>query len=62
MTCFGYKQSNVDHTIFVKCKDAQVAVLVVYVDDMVLTEDNVKEIQLLKANLAKKFEIKALAI
>ena len=34
---FGYKQSNSDHTLFIKHKGWKVTTLIVYVDDMVLT-------------------------
>ena len=37
MKVFGYKQSNSDHTLFIKHKEEKVTALIVYVDDMVLT-------------------------
>lgn len=39
MKAAGYKQSNSDHTLFIKHKGEKVTVLIVYVDDMVLTGD-----------------------
>lgn len=38
----------------------QIAILIVYVDDIVLTGDNKEEMDNLKRSLAKEFEIKHL--
>jgi len=40
MKAFGYKQSNSDHTLFIKHKEGKVTTLIVYVDDMVVTGDD----------------------
>ena len=34
---FGYKQSNSDHTLFIKHNEGRVTALIMYVDDMVMT-------------------------
>lgn len=60
MSQFGYKQCSADSTVFVKWRNGKVAVLVVYVDDMVLTGDHLEEIRWLKGSLAQLFEIKDL--
>ena len=60
MKAFGYKQSNYDHTLFIKQKNGKITVLIVYVDDMVITGDDLKEITELKRYLSKEFEIKDL--
>ncbi|XP_014511358.1 uncharacterized protein LOC106770050 [Vigna radiata var. radiata] len=52
MKKFGYKQSNSDHTLFIKHNKGKVAILIVYVDDMVLTGDDVEEMKLLEKKLA----------
>ncbi|XP_061374822.1 uncharacterized mitochondrial protein AtMg00810-like [Gastrolobium bilobum] len=57
---FGYKQSNLDHTLFTKHNNGKVAIFIVYVDDMVLTCDDVEEMKLLEKRLAAKFEMKDL--
>ena len=57
---FGYKQSNSDHTLFIKHKGGKVMTLIVYVDDMVLTGDDLEERKALKQFLASKFEMKDL--
>ena len=44
---FGYKQSNSNHTLFIKHKEAKVTALIVYVDDMVLTGDDPCEMKAL---------------
>lgn len=36
---FSFKQSNVDHILFVKWKGGHVTILLGYVDDMVVTGD-----------------------
>ena len=58
---FGYKQSNLDHTLFIKHKEGKVTTLIVYVDNMVLTGDDPSERKSLKEYLASKFEMKDLS-
>jgi hypothetical protein len=37
---YGFKQSNSDHTLFIKHKGNKVTVLIVYADDMIITGDD----------------------
>ncbi|XP_057478145.1 retrovirus-related Pol polyprotein from transposon TNT 1-94 isoform X6 [Actinidia eriantha] len=60
MLGFGYKQSHADHTMFIKKGAGKIIVLIVYVDDMIVTGDDVDEILNLKCRLAQEFEIKDL--
>lgn len=58
-----YQQCQTDHTLFVKRKSGgKMAILIVYVDDIILTGDDSEEILNLKKLLATKFEIKDLGI
>lgn len=59
MKKFGYIQCQADHRLFLKesNKDKK-SILIVYVDDIVLTGDYQEEIVRLKQFLAKEFEIK----
>ena len=56
----GYKQSNADHTLFYKRNMNRLAILIVYVDDIIITGDDAKEIKQLKLQLAQEFEVKDL--
>ena len=56
----GYYQSNADHTLFYKQNMGKIAMLIVYVDDIVITGDNHEEISHLKTHLAQEFEVKDL--
>ena len=57
----GYCQSQADHTMFYKhSKDGKIAILIVYVDDIVLTGSDKAELERLKRRLAVEFEIKDL--
>jgi hypothetical protein len=56
----GYKQCNGDHTVFYRHSRRQIVVLVVYVDDIILTGDDEEEIKPLKKKLSKEFEVKDL--
>ena len=57
----GYSQAQTDHTMFFKhSKDGRLTVLIVYVDDIILTGDDQKEMERLKTSLATEFEIKDL--
>ena len=59
--CYGYSQCQIDHTLFIKhTSGGKTTVLIVYVDDIILTGDDEEEIQKLKKFLATEFEIKDL--
>ena len=63
MLSAGYAQSEGDHTLFIKHgNEGKVAILIVYVDDIVVTGNDVAEIQNLKKHLASSFDIKALGL
>ncbi|KAJ9683695.1 hypothetical protein PVL29_019319 [Vitis rotundifolia] len=58
---YGYTQSQTDHTMFYKhSNEGKVVILIVYVDDIVLTGDDCNELEKLKGKLAEEFEIKDL--
>ncbi|KAA0033375.1 protein TIC 100 [Cucumis melo var. makuwa] len=57
----GYSQGHSDHTLFTKVsKTGKIAILIVYVDDIVLTGDDQTEISQLKQRMGDEFEIKDL--
>ena len=63
VTSYGFLQSQADHTIFYKhSKDGKVAILIVYINDIILTGDDETELAALKKKLAKEFQIKDLGI
>ncbi|KAA0051254.1 Cysteine-rich RLK (RECEPTOR-like protein kinase) 8 [Cucumis melo var. makuwa] len=57
----GYSQEHSDHTLFTKVsKTGKIAILIVYVDDIVLTRDDQTETNKLKQRMGDEFEIKEL--
>ena len=60
MVKHGFKQSHSDHTLFLKKRNDKVTCLIIYIDDMIITGDDVEEIQNLKESLIKEFEMKDL--
>ncbi|CAJ2644587.1 unnamed protein product [Trifolium pratense] len=57
----GYVQGQADHTLFTKfSRDGKIAILIVYVDDIVLTGNDTVEMGRVKEKLAIDFEIKDL--
>jgi hypothetical protein len=60
MQKYGFKQSNSDHTLFIKHNGKKVTVLIVYVDDMIITSDDEEKISRLQEELATDFEMKNL--
>ena len=61
VTRVGYTQCQADHTMFVKhSSTSKKAILIVYVDDIIMTGDHEEELYQLKKFLAKEFEIKDL--
>lgn len=60
MRKFGYKQSNSDHTLFIKKSGNLLTCLIIYVDDMIITGNDVKEANNLKKKLFEEFKMKDL--
>lgn len=60
MKKFGYRQSNSDHTLFLKHKKDKVTALIIYVDDIIITGSDSGEIDNLKKYLSREFEMKEL--
>lgn len=57
----GSQQGQSDHTMFFQqSKSGKKTIVIVYVDNIVLTEDNIIEMERLKKHLATKFELKDL--
>ena len=56
----GYKQSQGDHTLFIKHSASEgVTILLVYVDDIIVTGDNKAEQEKLKQRLEAEFNVKS---
>ena len=61
MLKWGFKQSQGDHTLFIKYSSQEkLATPIVYVDYIIVTGDDLEAIMKLKKNLSKEFEIKDL--
>jgi len=61
VTSLGYKQSQGDHTLFIKHSiSVGVTMLLVYMDDIIVIGDDKKEQQKLSQRLVAEFEIKTL--
>ncbi|XP_021804231.1 uncharacterized protein LOC110748571 [Prunus avium] len=60
MKNFGYTQSNSDHTLFLKRDEGKITTVIVYVDDMVVTGNDIEEQQKLQKYLSQEFEMKDL--
>ncbi|KAJ0912392.1 putative RNA-directed DNA polymerase [Helianthus annuus] len=56
----GFVQSKCDHLMFVKSVDSVFIVLLVYVDDILITGNNENEIENVKSYVQSKFKIKDL--
>ena len=57
----GYTQGQSDHTLFYKyAATDKIAILIVYVDDIIITGSDEGELACLKRKLATEFEIKVL--
>jgi hypothetical protein len=57
MCDMGYSQCNGDHTVFYRHNGSCITILVVYVDDIVITGDDVEGIGSLKERLGRDFEV-----
>ncbi|XP_070665139.1 uncharacterized mitochondrial protein AtMg00810-like [Malus domestica] len=56
----GFKRSHADSSLFVRSSIAGKLVVLIYVDDLIITGDNISEIKMLKQSLLQKFSIKDL--
>ncbi|XP_070679109.1 uncharacterized mitochondrial protein AtMg00810-like [Malus domestica] len=56
----GFQKSHVDSSLFIRSGNIGKLVVLIYVDDLIITGDNVSEITALKQSLHKKFAIKDL--
>ena len=56
----GYTQSKADYSLFIKSKCTSFTVALIYVDDILLTVNDLKETQHLKTSLLEKFLVKDL--
>lgn len=55
-----YQQAQADHTLFYRHKNGKTTILIVYVDDIILTGDDIMEMDRLKKALTLEFEMKDL--
>jgi hypothetical protein len=60
LTKSGFSVSHADSSLFVKANGEKLAILLVYVDDIIITGNDVEEICQTKENLSVRFEMKEL--
>ncbi|KAK1429347.1 hypothetical protein QVD17_11555 [Tagetes erecta] len=60
LTEIGFKQSKNDYSLFTKTGEDSICVLLVYVDDIILTGNNKIELERVKTEIKNKFQIKDL--
>ena len=57
----GFHQCNGEHTLFLKgAQHGLITILIVYVDDLIITGNNLEEIKELEEHLDKNFKVKEL--
>ena len=60
MKALGYQKSSSDHTLFIKRKERKLTILIIYVDDMIVTGNDSIEKEALQNDLSREFEMKDL--
>ena len=56
----NFKISNADHSLFTKCDGINTTLILVYVNDIIITGNNLDQIQKIKKQLKEKFDIQDL--
>jgi Reverse transcriptase (RNA-dependent DNA polymerase) len=56
----NFKISNSNHSLFIKTNNSHITIVLVYVDDIIVTKNNKDNIELIKGKLKNKFDIKNL--
>ena len=56
----GYSVAPADSSLLVKPRDEKLAIVLIYVDDLIITRDDDWEMQQTKANLSVRFQMKEL--
>lgn len=57
---FGFTQSPLDYSLFIKQFAGKIVIILVYVDDLLITGDDMEMIQDTKINLHSHYKIKYL--
>jgi hypothetical protein len=60
ISSLGFVSSSHDSVLFIKCTDAGRIILSLYVDDMIITGNDIDDISVLKTELTRRFEMKDL--
>jgi len=60
ISSLGFVSSSHDSALFIKCIDVGRIILSLYIDDMIITSDNINDISVLKTELVRQFEMKGL--
>jgi len=60
ISSLGFVSSSHDSVLFIKCTDAGRIILSLYVDDMIITGNDIDDISVLKTELTGRFEMKDL--
>ncbi|MCO5559846.1 hypothetical protein L7F22_013450 [Adiantum nelumboides] len=56
----GFHMADVDHSLYVQKTDARIVIITIYVDDLIIGGDALKDIEHVKALLQKQFDKKDL--
>ena len=57
MLCLGFTRSPHDYCLYVRKRNGNVMYLILYVDDLLISGSSVSEIEVLKKQLSKQFEM-----
>lgn len=58
----GYLAATANSSLFIKSRNRQLSIVLIYVDNLIITRDDLKEVDWTRKNLSVRFQMKELGV